>query len=169
MPMKDAYVQALPGIPASRGAEWVPRKYWNVPTSLAKAMAAPTGGPQDAIEAYVNEGRWVVSCPNCAGAQYACRTDHRFMCVECGNDAIAGKWRPVVWPVTAADIEAELEKRTRHTNRNWMPGETVADLAIETMTRSQPPPAATQPPDRTDTSPPVQLPPSTLNNLIGNH
>lgn len=120
------------GIPADRGAEWVPRVAWLSPEPIEEALAAGTAPDVEGVEAHVNHGRWVVVCPDCSGAQLACRTDPRFMCNECANITVGGLWRPVVWPGNAAEVEAELAKRSRVANRNWVPGESVAVLAAET-------------------------------------
>lgn len=131
--MRDArhYTQqrAAAGVPPARGAEWAPRAHWTAPAPLEAAMAAPTAHGES-VSVVVNHGRWVVACPDCQGAQLACRTDKRFMCDECGNVAIGGEWRPVVWPPQATAIEAVL-KRRRIVNQNWLPGETVQDLINE--------------------------------------
>jgi len=118
------------GIGPERGAEWAPRIAWLAPAPLEVAMAAPTARGED-LHAEVNHGRWIVACPDCGGAQLACRSDTRFMCNECGNVSAAGSWRKVVWPQDAAAIDAELAKRLRIKNQNWIPGETVDDLRAE--------------------------------------
>lgn len=116
------------GCPASRGAEWIHYMLGSQRTSLAHLEAATH--PSAATPAYLNHGRWVVDCPDCNGAQLACRTDHRFMCNECGNVVIAGLWRMVSWPADLDAIEAALAGRPIH-NQNWRPGETVDDLLAE--------------------------------------
>lgn len=121
---------AAVGIPLNRGAEWVPRIQWLALAPLEVAMSAPTAKGED-IEVEVNHGRWVVECPDCHGAQLACRTDRRFMCNECGNVTIGGEWRKVAWPANAQEIEAILSERPRDRNRNWRPGETPAGLRAE--------------------------------------
>lgn len=104
---------------------------WTAAMPLAEAMNAGTAPAELATPAYVSEGRWVVMCPDCGGAQLAARDDWRFMCVECANVAIEGLWRPVAWPDEHEDIETELERRPMRRNQNWLPGETVEDLAAE--------------------------------------
>lgn len=80
--------------------------------------------------AYVNEGRWVVDCPFCAGAQLASRVDRRFWCVECQNAEVAGAWVTVSWPLQEREIEAALGDRPK-LNTHWLPDETVSDLVSE--------------------------------------
>jgi hypothetical protein len=122
---------AAASVPPERGAEWAPRVAWLAPSPIEVAMLAPTAKDED-VHVVVNHGRWVVECPDCHGAQLACRTDLRFMCNECGNISISGEWRAVVWPAQADAIDAELAKRPRVVNQHWLPGETLADLQLET-------------------------------------
>lgn len=129
--MRDASLQRLPQIPAGRGAEWVPVQCWTAPAPLGQAMTAATAPTGLSVPAYANHGRWVVECPDCRGAQLACRTDLRFMCCECANAAVGGLWRPVTWPVDVAAIEAELEKRPDPETQNWLPGEALQQLVAE--------------------------------------
>jgi hypothetical protein len=83
------------------------------------------------VEARVEHGRWLVDCPvdGCAGAQLASDSDRRFVCVECA----AGPFE-VEWPLDRDEIEAALNVRPAP-NRNWLPGETVADLLAENAER----------------------------------
>lgn len=119
--------------PASKGAEWIHQ--WlaqgDRPSGLDKGTAPGAG-----IPAYVNHGRWVVGCPDCNNAQLACRTDKRFLCNECGNVAVSGLWRPVIWPTDAAAIETELEKR-KLPNQNWAPTQSLKDLKAETIVHKE--------------------------------
>lgn len=137
MPLKDATDQQCAGVPSDRGAEWVPALAWSAARPLAEAMAAATGPVEIAALAYANSGRWVIDCPDCNSAQMACRTDQRFMCVECANLAVDGLWRPVTWPDEVATIEAVLEVRPTP-NQNWDPAEPVEALAAENQERGLP-------------------------------
>lgn len=114
------------GVPSNRGAEWVPRLVWLAPISFADVADQPTA-PTEAVAVFANENRWIAECPDCHGAQMACKADARFMCNECANGAIGGKWRPVVWPADVDQIEAVLDQRPL-VNRNWLPGESLDDL-----------------------------------------
>lgn len=141
MPLKDASAQPLRDVPENRGAEWAIRQFWHGPGLADKAIAEakkPAAGTE--IEVYANEGRWVVECPDCHSAQLACRTDPRFLCVECGNIAVEGRWRSVVWPSDVAGVEAALEQRDDAVNQNWVPGETVDDLLEENLENGVTPP-----------------------------
>lgn len=104
--------------------------FWSAPGSPGAALGSATAPKAMAVAAYVNEARWVVECPDCHSAQMADRDDRRYMCHECGNVAVGGLWRPVVWPKDVGGIETALEPR-HHSNAHWLPGETVAALKRE--------------------------------------
>lgn len=91
------------------------------------------GMSPQSVPAVVNHGRWIVRCPTCSGAQFASRPDRRFFCSSCLNHASAHRWIGVEWPDDAVvhQIETILMRRPNPTNRNWEPGETVADLVRE--------------------------------------
>lgn len=114
--------------PADRLAEAAPRLFWQAP--VAPQFDAPTAPKADAVAVFINEGRWIAECPDCHGAQLAAREDPRFLCNCCGNVAIAGLWRPVVWPRDVDGIEDALASRDER-NAHWLPGETVAHLKRE--------------------------------------
>lgn len=82
--------------------------------------------------AYANHGRWVADCPNptCSAAMLV-EEGEPFMCGECFNRDAGGAWRPVAWPKDADALDAELAERPGEANRNWRPGESLADLARE--------------------------------------
>jgi hypothetical protein len=82
------------------------------------------------VAVVVNDGRWIVQCPTCRSAQWAAKTDRRFMCVECGNADHGHQWVTVEWPDEIEAIESALEARPPG-NRHWLPGQTVADLVAE--------------------------------------
>lgn len=123
----DASAYAVAGVPAARGAEWIHHQLRRSTGPLGAATH-----PEAIVYAYVNHGRWVVSCPDCHNAQLACATDHRFLCNECGNTSIGNLWRPVEWPADPQRIANLLENRPRE-YQNWNPGEDVRLLAIENL------------------------------------
>lgn len=97
----------------------------------------PTGntalGP--AVQARVNHGRWIADCPDitCGGAEFVSFTNPVFFCCACRNSAASNNYLPVVvpGPEKRHDIEAYLRARPKHAERNWIPGETVAQLRDE--------------------------------------
>lgn len=120
-------------VPEERGAEWAVRAFWQpsrYDPALAAALEAKTAPMTEAVLARVDHGRWVVDCPSCSSAQYGCKTDHRFMCVECHNVTANGLWRPVIWPKNHEQIEKALAHRAT-ANHHWRPGETIAQLEAE--------------------------------------
>jgi len=86
--------------------------------------------PTREVAARVNEGRWIADCPFCGGAQFTSPDDRRFLCADCGNVEIGGKWMRVIWPAVPEAIEDVLVIRPTE-NRHWLPGETAADLRRE--------------------------------------
>ena len=83
------------------------------------------------LTAEINHDRWIVKCPFCRGAELGDPDDPRFMCLSCWNADASGRFLPVTFPPNRAGIEAELATRPRIENRNWTPGETIADLKRE--------------------------------------
>lgn len=122
--MRDA--TAYGSLPGVAPAEVGPRRFWQ-----AHIPYGPSGKTAGAALAVVlNQGRWIVCCPDCNGAQLASQADPRFLCNECGNIANGSAWRPLIWPSNRAAIEAALDRRLIQ-NQNWVPGETIADLLAE--------------------------------------
>lgn len=127
----SAYVAKITsGHPSPRGAEWIHQLLGVL--SHAQLEVDTNPDPQTAISAYVNHGRWIAECPDCKGAQLACRNDRRFLCNECGNVAVGNLWRTVIWPDNVAGIESMLESRPR-VNQNWEPGETGAQVGMDNL------------------------------------
>ena len=84
------------------------------------------------INARCEQGRWLVDCPLCGSADLADEDDPRYFCFDCRNKDVGGKWLPVQWPNNRHGIETALLARSRTVNRNWFPGESIADLERET-------------------------------------
>lgn len=80
--------------------------------------------------ARVEQGRWLIDCPDCNGATLADLEDPRFFCPDCQNAMSGGVWLRVMLPPNVAAIEHELLKRPI-VNRNWTPGETVGALKAD--------------------------------------
>ena len=102
-------------------------------------MPAQDGVKNGEVVAYINHGRWVAECPDCAGAQIVSEKERRFWCVSCGNAAINFAWRHVRLPRDREGIEAVLVVRPaarsdKAVTRNWTPGETIEDLEQENVT-----------------------------------
>jgi len=84
------------------------------------------------LSAFINEGRWIAECPTGDGNAFVVsRNSDLFWCGICGNRTTAGSWIRVRFPPGKAAIERLLMHRPDERNRNWLPGETVANLARE--------------------------------------
>ncbi len=95
------------------------------------------------LDARIEQGRWVVGCPNLNEAGDPCNTSILasmatpfFICVECGSPENRHRWYAVAFPREKAAIEANLLVRPAlksfdAINRNWKPGETLADIQLE--------------------------------------
>jgi hypothetical protein len=92
-----------------------------------KAMVSDAG----LLQAFVNDGRWIVQCPDCNGAQPAFDGELLYMCHGCWNISTQHKWRRVTFPPDRVDIEGALEIRPLSQNRWWKPPETLQDLRDE--------------------------------------
>lgn len=88
---------------------------------------APEGQPVRQVQAHINFGRWGVQCPDCPGHEDADPAEPVFFCLSCGND---GYFCQVIFPENRAEIESILLARPIQ-NRNWEPGETLADLQAD--------------------------------------
>jgi len=116
----------------SQFAEVPIHSHWNRPDVRRSVPAHTVDAP---LLVRVNDGRWIVQCEVCNGAQLASRNDHRFFCVDCCNVSHGGGWRPVAWPAEHEAIEATLSARPLPNTRHWLPGESVADLERENVVR----------------------------------
>jgi hypothetical protein len=94
--------------------------------------------PGQPLYAFINHGRWCVSCPDCSGGEYVWLDSPVTMCQSCWNAAVNGKWRRVVIPGNRVLIERVLMHRPVRQNRNWYPFETLADLQRENRDRGLP-------------------------------
>lgn len=84
------------------------------------------------LYAYANWGRWVCDCPKCNSAELVKEFGRppriqSFRCTECGFA------ETLALPDDPDAIEAVLVKRPKRDNRNWRPGETLADLILENV------------------------------------
>jgi hypothetical protein len=96
------------------------------PTLMAEIGAADLGGR------FGWQGRWIVRCPSCAGAEYADPLHPIFMCCSCFNREYGHQWLKVAFPADRSEIERLLLLRSAR-NRNWSKDETVEQLAAENL------------------------------------
>jgi hypothetical protein len=84
--------------------------------------------------AYQNHGRWLIDCPHC-NTGWIVRAETPSLLIDakgrvqhacfCGYIAVAQ------FPAERVEIDELLARRPDPSNRNWRPGETIADLRIE--------------------------------------
>lgn len=86
--------------------------------------------PANAVRIEANHGRWVARCPRpwCTNAIALNPGDTQFECAAADG---CGQVADVIWPPDPAAIEALLLMRPVPATRNWLPGETLADLIAE--------------------------------------
>jgi hypothetical protein len=97
------------------------------------------------LVARVNRGIWIASC-SCGARGLPAPGTVVFLdvligwCVRCGNKPWDGGWRPITAPPEAErhQIEAVLLCRPNVGDRNWEPGERVADLLAQNATHGDP-------------------------------
>lgn len=77
------------------------------------------------LSAYINDSRWVADCSCGSGLSVDADTAKAY-CFGCGKRFVA-----ISIPANRAAIEDLLLVRPNRHNRNWVPGETEADLAAE--------------------------------------
>lgn len=82
------------------------------------------GRSRKKVAAYINHGRWVADCP-CGGAELVTENEP-MLCGSCGMTS------PVDFPEGQAEIERLLLQREMR-NRNWLPGESVEQIAAENI------------------------------------
>ena len=125
--------------------DWQKTPLWNF---LVPHWAQWQGGPlpafgeiQGNVEALINQGRWLVNCPNaCGNAIVVSAVAPYYICVECGSPENDGKWYTVVFPRQKAVIESVLLERPEKIpfqakTRNWAPGESLYKLRKENKDR----------------------------------
>ena len=88
------------------------------------------------MTAYINHGRWVVDCSadDCEAVLFADRA-----ACECRDESVCdhsvvpcGALIEATFPPWRVDIDRLMNTRPRP-NRNWSPGETLADLKRENL------------------------------------
>lgn len=95
---------------------------------LAKYGLQPRTTTEGLLLAEVNHGRWIVKC-ECGGAEKMWE-EGVFWCQSCQNAGHKHEYRKATFPPQRKQIEAILSKRPLP-NRNWQPGETLAQLSRE--------------------------------------
>jgi len=81
------------------------------------------------LRARIEEGRAIVDCPECLGAEFLDES-RMFMCQVCFNGKAGKKYIPVDVPKDWSAIQEVLLERPIR-NRNWRHGEKLSDLKKE--------------------------------------
>jgi hypothetical protein len=119
------------------------RRGWKAPPLTRVATVAP-------LTAWVQQGFWVVTCPECAGKPelelQAVWLDGPLVmwCTVCGNAGAGGHWRPVALPEQHDVISTLLAVRPL-AMRTWVVDEPVTNLVAENVQRGLPVPDEYQP------------------------
>lgn len=123
------YADAYGKPPSARHGD-VAEALWRTRRIKLAAPSEPEFEQRRAVLAYVNHGRWLVDCPDCANADHVDPDDPIYVCVACGN---RGRYLRVIFPgARGVDaIERLLGARPDETTRNWSPGETKMSLERE--------------------------------------
>mgnify|MGYP001590690436 FL=1 len=87
----------------------------------------PAGEP---VVVKANHGRWLVYCP-CSGAEYAWEEGF-YICLSCFNAHLKQHIGKSSFPENRREIETIISQRPLP-NRNWVPGETIAQLVRENL------------------------------------
>lgn len=82
--------------------------------------------------------RWIVLCPDCAGAEDGDPADPRFFCMSCFNSGCGGRWRRAIYPEDRAAIEALVLARSEPRARAYLPGETLDDIRAQNLRLGDP-------------------------------
>lgn len=140
---------AVARMSAFAGGSADPRSY--LQACYPKAEIAPLDHvvlTADPLVARINNGMWIASCSCGAPPARGAPTPGMIVfldrplgwCVRCGNQAWGGGWRRVVAPPVRerAAIESVLLCRPNVGDRNWEPGETIADLVAQNAEHGDP-------------------------------
>lgn len=126
-------------------AEWITQLCRRMAHLLETPFSGKVSG--EPIYAYVDFGRWIAAC-ECGGHEYVDPDEQIFYCFSCGNRAVQGDARPVIFPDARDEIERLLLRRPIDDraginaldralkakplipglSRSWLPHETPAEL-----------------------------------------
>ena len=128
-------------IPALRSNHGLTLTDWYRLEAFKTGMTIESGGWHDKpVKARILYGRWLVDCPICRGANDVIPEEPIYLCSCCywpgvfrADQVVPAHFAPVEFPHERAEIERLLLKRPYIRNRNWSPGETVADLVRQNI------------------------------------
>lgn len=126
-------------IPALRSNHALTLRDWYTLEGYKTGMTIETGRMGAPVRARVLYGRWLVDCPVCRGANDVDPNEPIYLCSSCywpgvfrAGQVVPAHFAPVEFPRQRAEIERLLLERPFIRNRNWRPGESLADLARQT-------------------------------------
>jgi len=93
-------------------------------------LEIPWTHPQGEGQAYVTEGLWYASCPNCKTPHIVDDREPVLFCTVCLCAKNEGRPYAVGFE-GQREVEALFARRKDPRTRNWVPGETLADLEKE--------------------------------------
>lgn len=127
-------------IPALRSNHSLTLADWYRLEGLKTGMTIETGLAQEKVRARILYGRWLVDCPVCRGANDVDPAEAVYLCSSCywpgifrPDRIVPAHFAAVEFPGERAEIERLLLKRPYIRNRNWNPGETIADLVLQNL------------------------------------
>ena len=98
----------------------------------------------DPLPASIHRDNWVVACPTegCGDVSFVWLDEPLYMCANCFNEEVGGRWRRVQVPPAGEreQIEAVLGQRVLPQQRNWDPAETVGELEAQNREHGDPVP-----------------------------
>lgn len=120
-------------------ADWQTKPFYEFVAEVVGTKLPATTRAQGVVQASVNHGRWIAECPTGdGGAMMVALDDLYFLCPVCRNELNGGLWYDVRVPAPSVRraLEEALLRRPAQDGfnaptRNWVPGETVADLVAE--------------------------------------
>ena len=108
----------------------------------------------------VYHDRWIVDCPEpgCGDASFIWLDALLYMCANCFNEALGGRWRRVEVPDAAEreELERILAYRALPQHRNWSPEETAGALRAQNAEQGEsvPPDGEAEQPEAAPPEPP---------------
>lgn len=93
----------------------------------------------------VYHDRWITDCPEpgCGDASFVWLDSLLYLCANCFNEGLGGRWRRVEVPDAGErqELERVLAHRALPQHRNWAPGETAEALRAQNAEQGEPVPS----------------------------
>jgi hypothetical protein len=108
-------------------------RWWLEEMAARSRILVDPDVPADPVQARIECGRWLASCPACGGYIDVDPAEPVWLCVTCGGMKLRSGVSQVLFPENREEIENILLERARIVDRNWLPGETAADLRAQNL------------------------------------